>query len=409
MRVPRTFLLPALALFGCTAASDGGNAAGQQAGTERPFRMTQAGDFEEPWAIAFLADGRALVTEKRGGLKIWRDGGATIDVAGVPRVAYGGQGGMLDVAPAPDFAQSRLVYLSYSEPGDGGSGLALGRGRLVEEGGGARLDGFQVLWRQLPKGEGGQFGAIIAFAPDGQSLFLSSGERQRFTPAQDPDQATGKILHLTLDGRPAPGNPFAGRTGAASVQVTDPPRDTEVARTAPARTAALSGPNLTPAETWSTGHRNPYGLAFAPDGRLWEHEMGPRGGDELNLIEPGRNYGWPLVSNGDNYDGVPIPDHPTRPDLAAPVLYWNPSISPSGLIFYTGSLFPDWRGDALMGALSGQALLRIDIDGATARKADQWDMGMRIRDLAQAPDGSVFVLEDGGRQGEGRLYRLTPR
>jgi glucose/arabinose dehydrogenase len=403
----RSLLLPALALFGCTAAGNGQQ--GVATDTGRPFQMAQAGDFEEPWAIAFLADGRALVTEKRGGLKIWRDGGATIDVAGVPRVAYGGQGGMLDVAPAPDFAQSRLVYLSYSEPGDGGSGLALGRGRLVEEGGGARLDGFQVLWRQLPKGEGGQFGAIIAFAPDGQSLFLSSGERQRFTPAQDPDQATGKILHLTLDGQPAPGNPFAGRTGAASVQVTDPPRDTEVARNAPARTVALSGPNLVPAETWSTGHRNPYGLAFAPDGRLWEHEMGPRGGDELNLIEPGRNYGWPLVSNGDNYDGVPIPDHPTRPDLAAPVLYWNPSISPSGLIFYTGSLFPDWRGDALMGALSGQALLRIDIDGAAARKADQWDMGMRIRDLAQAPDGSVFVLEDGGRQGEGRLYRLTPR
>jgi glucose/arabinose dehydrogenase len=405
MRLMRK-LLPLLLIAACTGGASGSASTQRDA---RPFQATQVGDFEEPFAIAFMADGRALVTEKRGRLEIWRMGASNVEVAGVPAVAYGGQGGMLDVAPAPDFATSRLVYLSYAEPGEGGSGLALGRGRLVEADGAARLEDFRVLWRQLPKGEGGQFGAIIAFAPDGQSLFLSSGERQRFTPAQDPDQATGKILHLTLDGRPAPGNPFAGRTGATSVQVTDPPRDTEVARNAPARTVALSGPNLVPAETWTTGHRNPYGLAFAPDGRLWEHEMGPRGGDELNLIEPGRNYGWPLVSNGDNYDGVPIPDHPTRPDLAAPVLYWNPSISPSGLIFYAGSLFPDWRGDALMGALSGQALLRIDIDGAAARKADQWDMGMRIRDVAQAPDGSVFVLEDGGRQGEGRLYRLTPR
>src|SRR5690606_5429846 len=186
--------------------------------------------------------------------------GATIDVAGVPAVAYGGQGGMLDVAPAPDFARSRVVYLSYAEPGDGGSGLALGRGRLVEENGAARLDGFEVLWRQLPKGEGGQFGAIIAFAPDGRSLFHSSGERQRFTPAQDPDQATGKILHLTLDGQPAPDNPMAGRTVAATVAVIDPPRDHVVAQEAPARRVTLDAPNLNPAATWTSGHRNPYGL-----------------------------------------------------------------------------------------------------------------------------------------------------
>jgi len=406
MRLARHLSLMLLMLAACTGGSSGPAAAQDDS---RPFQMTQVGDFEQPWAIAFLPDGRALVTEKSGGLKIWRSGGAAIDVAGVPPVAFGGQGGMLDVALAPDFARSHDIYLSYSEPGEGGSGLALGRGRLVEANGGARLEGFRVLWRQLPRGEGGQFGAIITFSPDHRTLFLSSGERQRFTPAQDPDQATGKILRLTLDGRPAPGNPFAGRAGATSVQVTDPPRDTVAAQSAPARAAAVPGPNLVPAETWSTGHRNPYGLAFAPDGRLWEHEMGPRGGDEFNLIEPGKNYGWPLVSQGENYDGVPIPDHSTRPDLTAPVLYWVPSISPSGLIFYSGRMFPAWRGSALLGALSGQALIRLEVHGASARKADQWDLGMRVRDVAQAPDGSVFVLEDGGRDGQGRLYRLTPR
>jgi glucose/arabinose dehydrogenase len=404
MRLMRE-LLPLLLVAACTGGASGPASAQRDA---RPFQATQVGDFEEPFAIAFMADGRALVTEKRGGLEIWRMGAANVDVAGVPAVAYGGQGGMLDVALAPDFATSRLVYLSYAEPGDGGSGLALGRGRLVEADGAARLEDFRVLWRQLPKGEGGQFGAIIAFAPDGQSLFLSSGERQRFTPAQDPNQAVGKILHLTLDGRPAPDNPEAGRTGARTVEVTDPPRDTVAARSAPARAVTLAAPNLAPAETWTTGHRNPYGLAFAPDGRLWEHEMGPRGGDEFNLIERGRNYGWPLVSQGENYDGVAIPDHSTRPDLTPPVLFWVPSISPSGLIFYHGDMFPAWRGDALMGAMSGQALLHIAVRGATARKADQWDMGMRVRDVAEAPDGSVFLLEDGGRSGEGRLFRLTP-
>jgi glucose/arabinose dehydrogenase len=410
MRLVRTLLVSATLLVGCSGNAQNSQAdnAGGGAAAGPPFTRTEVGDFEEPWAIAFLPDGRALVTEKQGALKLWGAGGAVVDVSGVPEVAYGGQGGMLDVAPAPDFASSRLVYLSYAEPGEGGSGLALGRGRLVEENGAARIDGFEVLWRQLPKGEGGQFGAIIAFAPDGRSLFLSSGERQRFTPAQDPDQATGKILHLTLDGRPAPGNPQAGRTGARTVAVIDPPEDTAVAADAPARQVTLSAPNLTPAETWSSGHRNPYGLAFAPDGRLWEHEMGPRGGDELNLIEAGKNYGWPIVSNGDNYDGVAIPDHPTRPDLQAPVLFWNPSISPSGLIIYTGTMFPAWRGDALMGAMSGKALIHIEIDGANARKADQWDMGLRVRDVAEAPDGSVFLLEDGGRRGEGRLFRLTP-
>jgi glucose/arabinose dehydrogenase len=371
-RTSRAFLCLAL-LAGCSAS--GGSPAAQAQG--RPFEMAQVGDFVEPWAIAFMADGRALVTEKRGGLKIWHAGAAPIEVSGAPAVAYGGQGGMFDVALAPDFAASHALYLTFAEPGPGGSGLALARATLVEEGGAVRLEGFTVLWRQLPRGSGGQYGAIIAFAPDGRHLFLSSGERQRFTPAQDPEQALGKILRLNLDGTTPADNPMAAERGVR-------------------------------AQTWSTGHRNPYGLVFAPDGRLWEHEMGPRGGDEFNLILPGRNYGWPLVSNGNHYDGRDIPDHPTRPDLEAPALWWNPSVSPSGLIVYSGRLFPQWRGSGLMGAMSGKALIRIAFAGASARKADQWDMNTRIRDVAEAPDGSVFLLEDGGQGAQGRLYRLTP-
>ena len=232
---------------------------------------------------------------------------------------------MLGVFLSPKYATDHNVYLTYSEPGDGGSSLALARARLALGDSAASLEGLQVLWRQMPKGKGGQFGAQIAFSPDGQYLFLTVGERQRMTPAQDPDQELGKILRLTLDGKPAPGNPMAGKTGAASVPLIDPPRDTEAAKTAPVvSTYTFPGPNLAPSETWSTGHRTPYGLAFAPDGRLWEVEHGPRGGDELNLIEPGKNYGWPLVSYAVNYNSVPIPSPDTRPDLAKPVIYWTP-------------------------------------------------------------------------------------
>ena len=197
-------------------------------------------------------------------------------------------------------------------------------------------------------------------------------------------------------------------TGSATILVTDPPANTEKARTAKGRQMTVDGPNLVPAETWTSGHRNPYGLAFAPDGRLWETEMGPKGGDELNLIEKGRNYGYPIVSNGDNYDGTPIPDHPTHPEFQAPVLFWNPSISPAGLMFYDGKLWPRWKGSAFMGAMSGEALLRIEIGGATARKADQWRMGKRIRDVVEGPDGAIYLLEDGEKGSGGHLLKLTP-
>src|SRR5205085_3157354 len=304
--------------------------------------------------------GSALVTEKGG--KLWlvnASDGAKQGVSGVPAVVAKGQGGLLDVVASPGFAGDQFVYLTYSEPAqNGGSQLALARAKLVLGNAPPRLDQLQVIWRNPTGGEGGHFGARIAFAPDGQSLFLSAGERQRFTPAQDASLPMGKVLHLTLDGKPAPDNPWAGGTGSATVQVTDPPEDSEVAKTAPTRPVTWPGANLTPSETWTLGHRNPLGLAFAPDGRLWEVEMGPKGGDELNLIVKGRNYGYPRVSNGDNYNGVPIPDHRTGDGFEAPKVFWNPVISPGGMIIYAGDLFPQWKGDALIAALSGKALVR---------------------------------------------------
>jgi glucose/arabinose dehydrogenase len=376
--------------------------------TKPPFAMAEMGRFQEPFALAFLPDGSLLVTEKAGVLKYRAANGTTTEVSGVPPVAVGGQGGLLDVALAPDFARSRTIYLSYAEPGPDGSQLALARATLAGEGGSLRLDKLNVIWRSGSPGKGGQFGAVIAFAPDGKSLFLSSGERQRFTPAQDENQALGKIMHLTLDGKPAPGNPMAGKMGAATVQVFDPPKNTGAAASAPARTLPARQPNTTPAETWSTGHRNPYGLVFANDGRLWSIEMGPKGGDELNLILPGRNYGWPKVSNGDNYDGTPIPDHKPGDGFEPPKLWWNPAISPGGMIYYTGSVFPQYRGSLFIAALSGEGMLRVSVKGDSAKAEDAWTFGTRIRDIAQAPDGAIWVLEDGGRGAEGRLWRLTP-
>jgi glucose/arabinose dehydrogenase len=402
-------VLAACGTSGPSSAQSGSNEAGPATESGPPFRVAEIATFNSPWAIAFLPGSTtALVTEKPG--KIWLvdvANGNKQPVSGAPEVVVSSQGGLLDIAPSPQFESNGLVYLTYSEPSqNGGSQLALNRGKLVREGGMARLEGLSVLWHDPAGGRGGQFGARIAFAPDGQSLFLSSGERQRFTPAQDPSQPLGKILHLTLDGKPAADNPMAGKTGAATVEVTDPPKDTEAAKSAAERKVTWPGPNLTPAETWSSGHRNPYGLMFAPDGRLWETEMGPRGGDELNLIVKGRNYGWPAVSNGENYNGVPIPDHKTNQAFEAPKVFWVPSISPGGLLIYSGDKFPQWKGDALIPALSGEALIRVDIEGDKAAKADEWPMGARLRGIAQGPDGAVYLLQDG----EGaKLLRLTPR
>ena len=372
-----------------------------------PFKVTQVATFKLPWRIAFLPDGRMLITEKVGPVWLVTQQGEKTPVANVPAVLYHEQGGMLGVFLSPQYATDHFVYLTYSEPGDGGSSLALARARLTLAEHSASLDDLQVIWRQMPRGEGGQFGAQIAFSPDGQLLYLAVGERQRMTPAQDPDQALGKILRLTLDGKPAPGNPMEGKTGAPSVPLIAPPSDTEAAKTAPVvSTYTFPTPNLAPAETWSTGHRNPYGLAFAPDGRLWELEHGPLGGDELNLIEPGKNYGWPLVSYGMNYNGVAIPSPDTRPDLARPALYWVPVVAPGSLMFYHGDMFPQWKGSAFIGGMN-QTLNRVTFDasgGATA--AERWNMGRRIRDVEEAPDGALWLLQDSE---SGGLFRVTPK
>ena len=403
----RLACLAALAALTATGAQAQVNVGTQAAEAAVPFTMTQVASFNLPWRLAFLPDGRMLVTEKVGPVWLVTQKGEKTPVANAPAVVAQGQGGMLGVFLSPHYASDHFVYLTYSEPQEGGSGLALARARLTLGQGTASLDGLKVIWRDGEGGKGGQFGAQIAFAPDGDSLFLTVGERQRFTPAQDPNQPLGKILHLTLDGKPAPGNPQAGKVGARSVPVIDPAKNSEAAKTAPVvRTYTFPGPNLTPSETWSTGHRTPYGLAFAPDGRLWELEHGPRGGDELNLIEPGKNYGWPLVSYAPNYDGVPIPSPDTRPDLAKPVLYWTPVIAPGSLTFYEGRMFPQWNGSALIGGMGTKTLNRIVISGASAKSAERWDVGHRIRDVEVGPDGAVWMLEDAN---PGGLFRVTPK
>lgn len=376
---------------------------------DQPFTVTRVATFDLPWRMAFLPDGRMLVTEKGGKLFLATQQGGKTEVTGEPAVQFGGQNGLLGIYLAPSYAQDQGIYLTYSEPGEdpATSSLALARATLKLAGSSASIEGLKVIWRDPIKGKGGQVGATIAFSPDKKYLYLTAGERQRFTPAQDPNQPAGKILRLTLDGKPAPGNPMAGKTGANTVDVIDPPRNTGAAANAPVvRTYRFTGPNLTPSETWSSGHRTPYGLAFAPDGRLWEIEHGPRGGDELNLIEPGKNYGWPLVSYATNYDGTPIPSPDTRPDLTKPVIYWTPIIAPGNLIFYSGALFPQWKGSAFTGGMASKTLNRIVVEGASAKPAERWDMGFRVRDVEQAPDGALWMLEDAK---DGGLYRLAPK
>ncbi len=370
MRIP--FLAAAIGLAIALPATAEVNAGMDRPNPVKPFVARSIASFDYPWAIAFLPDGRMLVTEKPGKLFLVTQAGAKREIAGVPKVRYEGQGGLLDVAIGPRFAQDHAVYLSYAEPGGGGSSLAIARATLT----GAVLQGLKVIWRQMPRGSGGQFGGVIAFDPAGTHLLFASGERMRKTPAQDPDQALGKIIRLDLDGSVPADNPMAGAGGVR-------------------------------AQTWSTGHRNPYGLAYDPAGRLWDIEMGPMGGDELNLVKPGRNYGWPAVSNGINYDGSPIPRHDTRPEFEKPVVYWTPVIAPAGLAFYDAALFPHWRGSAFTGGLASEALVRIGFDGkGGANEIERWDMDARIRDVAVAPDGALWLIED---DSPGRLLRLSPR
>jgi glucose/arabinose dehydrogenase len=406
----KLFIRAALVMtLASTAAQAQVNAGNQPPEETLPFTMTQVASFDLPWRIAFLPDGRMLITEKVGPLWLVTQQGAKTPVTNVPAVLAQGQGGMLGVYVSPNYATDHNVYLTYSEPGEpSGSSLALARAKLAINGSTASLDGLEVIWRDGERGRGGQFGAAVAFSPDKQHLFLTVGDRQRMTPAQDPSQPLGKILRLTLDGKPATGNPQAGKIGAPTVPVIDPPRNTETAKSAPiVRTYTFPGPNLTLSETWTSGHRTPYGLAFGPDGRLWEVEHGPKGGDELNLIEPGKNYGWPLVSYATNYDGVPIPSPDTRPDLAKPVIYWTPVIAPGNFTFYKGAMFPKWNGDALISGMGSRSLTLVTFDGkGGATPAMRWDMGHRIRDIAVAPDGAIWMIEDAN---PGALFRATPK
>jgi glucose/arabinose dehydrogenase len=385
------------------------NVGTEKAGAGLPFNMTTVTTLKYPWRLAFLPDGRMLITEKPGPVWLVSQQGEKIQVENTPRAYYQGQNGMLGVYLSPHYASDRSIYLTYVEPGEYGGGFALARARLNATATSAKLEDFEVLWRQRPTGRGGQPGGPIAFSPDGKYLFLPVGDRQRMTPAQDPNQPVGKILRLTLDGKPAPGNPNAGKTGAATIPLIDPPHDTEAAKTArEISTYTFPGPNLTPSETWASGVRTPYGLAFSPTGELWEVEHGPRGGDELNLIEPGKNYGWPLVSYGNNYNGVPIPRPETRPDLTKPVLYWVPVIAPGNLMFYRGSkTFPQWDGNGFIGGMETKTLNRIIFDGhGGAKAADRWDVGQRIRDVEEGPDGSLWMLEDAN---PGALIHVTPK
>ncbi len=383
----------ALVLAACGQASTAQDAVavgqspitGAQSPAAKPFVAAPVATFNEPWAMTFLPDGRMLITEKGGALKlVTADGATSVTVGGTPAVASEGQGGLMDVVLHPKFAENGIVYLSWSASGPGGKGVTLGRGRLVEKQvqcirapcpAQATLDGFSTIFRATPFVSGnGHFSGRIAFSPDGKYLFFTNGERQKFDPAQDKGGTLGKVLRLNDDGTPAAGNPLVAQ-------------------------------GFKP-EVWSYGHRNLLGIAFDTQGRLWEQEMGPRGGDEVNLIQPGKNYGWPIVSNGNHYDGRDIPDHPTRPEFEAPKASWNPVISPAGLMIYSGKMFPAWQGSAFIGGLSSQSLVRVPLTGETAREAERFDMGTRIREVEQGPDGALYVLEDGKGA---RLLRLTPK
>lgn len=326
---------------------------------------------KQPWGLAFLPDGRMLVTERPGRLRIvTKDGALSEPLKGVPEVVARGQGGLLDVALDPAFAENGLVYLSYSEPGEGGAGTAVARGKL----GDGSLDDVEVVFRQKPKVDGGNhFGSRLAFSPDGK-LFVTLGDRFKFDPAQDLASHIGKIVRINPDGSVPDDNPFVGQEGKLP-------------------------------EIWSYGHRNAQGAAIHPEtGKLWESEFGPLGGDELNIPEAGKNYGWPVVSWGKHYDGTDIPDPTEHPEFADAIYHWNPVISPSGIAFYTGDAIPAWKGNLLIAGLSSEAIVRLELDGEKVAGEERIAMGTRIRDVAQGPDGAVYALTDEG----GEILKLTP-
>ncbi len=336
--------------------------------------VTIADGLEQPWGLAFLPDGRMLVTEKEGRLRIVAvDGGVSEPLGGVPEVYDGGQGGLLDVAADPDFGSNQFVYLSYSEPGEGGAGTAVARGTLS----GGRLDGVQVIWRQQPKlGAGQHFGSRLVFLPDG-TLIVTLGDRNTREYIADKQAQVGKLVRIDRDGSIPEDNPFAGD------EVYSP-------------------------DIYSLGHRNVQGATLHPTtGRLWTAEHGARGGDEINMPEPGKNYGWPVISYGREYGGGKIGEGTSKPGLEQPIYYWDPSIAPSGMAFYSGDKFPEWQGNLFVGALKSRLLTRLEVDGNRVVREERLleDMGERIRDVRQGPDGHLYLLTD---EDDGRLLRLEP-
>lgn len=372
----RVFIVPAVALLAAVAVAvePAGSAERTVATEDGPVRVQPVvGGLEHPWGLAFLPDRRMLVTERAGRLRLVDGDALSAPLKGVPEVLARGQGGLLDVALDPAFAENRLVYLCYAEPGGDGGSTAVAKGTLSAAA--DALGDVQVIFRQAPKVSGAaHFGCRLAFAPDGK-LFVTSGDRFKFDPAQDLKSGIGKIFRINPDGSVPADNPFVGRSDAQP-------------------------------EIWSYGHRHVQGAAIHPTtGALWAHEFGPRGGDELNVPEGGRNYGWPLVSWGRHYSGVDIPDPPSRPDLAGSVHSWDPAISPSGMTFYTGDLFPAWRGNVLIGGLTSGGIVRLGLDGQRVTGEERIDLGERIRNVRQGPDGAVYVLTD---QPEGEILRLSP-
>lgn len=358
-----------------TPASDASATNGQNAASNdgKPFASQDVAQFNEPWAMAFWPGrNQAAITEKSGAIKVIdTDSGKVINVTGVPKVDYGGQGGLGDIIFAPEVAAgtgsynaTATVYLSWAEAGQGDTrGATVARAKLTCSADLCQLSEVTPVWTQNPKVSGrGHYSHRLAFSPDGKYLFITSGDRQKMQPAQDAASDLGKLIRLDL------------ATGKA--------------------------------EHWTMGNRNLLGIAFDAAGNLWETEMGPQGGDEVNLMVQGKNYGWPNVSNGSHYGGEEIPDHASGDGYEAPKVWWNPSISPSSMMIYSGDMFPQWKGDAFIGALSGEALIRIDIDGTNATKGDQWPMNTRIREVEQGPDGAIWLLEDGA---DGRLMKLMPQ
>ena len=361
------FVISFLVLSGCVTSDN----------DSWTFDASPVAEFDEPWAMTFLPDGRLLVTEKAGRLLVVsQTGEKSAPISGLPDVDYGGQGGLGDVVLHPDYSDNGLVYVSYAESGDDDlRGAAVARGQLELSDTGGELKNVEVIWRQNPKVAGrGHYGHRLVFSADGY-LFISSGERQKFDPAQDMSGNLGKIVRLHDDGSVPSDNPFADQGGIT-------------------------------AQIWSLGHRNPLGIAFDGKGRLWNSEMGPLNGDELNLVVRGENYGYPIVSNGNHYNGDEIPDHDTRPEFEAPKVWWDPTIAPSSLMFYDGSLFPEWRESAFIGGLRSTAFIRIEIDGDSATEAERFAMGKRIREVEQGPGGAIWLLED---ESDARLLKLTPK